>query len=103
MSAEHTASATALRSAGVMLTFALVFTAVMATTYRLTRPDIEAAKLAEKMKLVDAVLPPARYDNQPLEDVVQLGPTPALGLPGGGRIYRASRGGEPAALIVEAA
>jgi len=103
MSAEYTATATSLRSAGVMLTFALVFTAIMASTYQWTRPDIEAARAAEKMKLVDAVLPPDRYDNHPLEDVVLLGPTPALGLAEGGRIYRATRGGAPAALIVETA
>ncbi|MCB1915795.1 MAG: RnfABCDGE type electron transport complex subunit G [Rhodocyclaceae bacterium] len=102
MSAEHTAGATSLRSAGVMLAFALAFTMMMATTYRFTRPHIEAAREAEKMKLIDAVLPPGRYDNQLLDDVVELGPTPALGLRQGGRVYRARRGGADAALIVEA-
>ena len=86
MSAEHTAGATSLRSAGVMLAFALAFTMMMATTYRFTRPHIEAAREAEKMKLIDAVLPPGRYDNQLLDDVVELGPTPALGLRQGGRV-----------------
>ena len=86
MSAEHTATATSLRSAGVMLAFAVVFTMMMAATYRFTRPDIEAAREAAKMKLIDAVLPPDRYDNPLLDDTVDLGPTPALGLREGGRI-----------------
>ncbi len=103
MSAEHTAVATSLRSAGVMVAFALAFTAVMATTYQLTRPHIQAAREAEKMKQVDAVLPPGRYDNRPLEDSIELGPTPALGLPEGGRVYRARLNGDDVALILEAA
>ena len=103
MSAEHTAAATSLRSAGVMLAFAVVFTMMMAATYRFTRPDIEAAREAAKMKLIDAVLPPDRYDNPLLDDTVDLGPTPALGLREGGRIYRARHGADDAALIVEAA
>ena len=87
MSAEHTATATSLRSAGVMLAFAVVFTLAMAATYRFALPDIEAAREAAKMKLVDAVLPPGRYDNRPLDDSVTIGATPELGLRDGGRIY----------------
>ncbi len=102
MSAEHTAARTSLQSAGVMMVFAMLFTAVMALTYEATRPAILAAQEAEKMKLVDAVLPAGRYDNELLADFIELGPTRELGLAEGGRVFRARKGGSGAALIVEA-
>ena len=103
MSARYSAARTALRAAGIMLVFTLVFTALMASTYSFTRPAIEASMQDAQMRLIDEVLPPGTYDNDLLEDVVRLGPTPALGLDDGGRIWRARLGGQPAALIVETA
>jgi H+/Na+-translocating ferredoxin:NAD+ oxidoreductase subunit G len=100
---EYTASHTSLRTATVMVLFALVFTALMAAIYGLTRPAIEASAEAEKMKLVNEVLPPQAYDNPLLDDTVRLGPTPELGLDAGGPVYRARSGGQPAALVFEAA
>src|SRR5574338_646501 len=90
------------RSATMMVLFALVFTALMAATYGLTRPAIEASAQAEKMKLVNEVLPSSAYDNALLDDSVRLGPTPELGLQEGGQIFRARRDGQPAALVFEA-
>ncbi len=101
MIARYSALRTALRAAGIMLVFTLVFTALMASTYSLTRPAIEASMQEAQMRLIDEVLPPGSYDNNLLEDVVRVGPTPALGLDDGGRIWRARLGGQPAALIVE--
>ena len=103
MSAEHTAARTALQSAGTMMIFALVFTAVMGMTYSATRPIIAASVEAEKMKLVSEVLPAERYDNALLDDVFVVGATPQLGLDeDGGRVYRARLGGRPAAMVIEA-
>jgi len=100
---EYTASRTSLRTATIMVLFALVFTALMAAIYGLTRPAIEASAEAEKMKLVNEVLPPRAYDNPLLDDAVRLGPTLELGLDAGGPVYRARSGGQPAALVFEAA
>ena len=103
MSSErYTAARTSLRTAGIMLLFTLVFTAVMSGTYSVTRPAIEASAQEEKMRLINEVLPRASYDNALLDDFVTLGPTPELGLAQGGRVYRARRGGEAAALVLEA-
>lgn len=103
MSAEHTAARTALQSAGTMMIFALVFTAVMGMTYSATRPIIAASVEAEKMKLVNEVLPAGRYDNALLDDFFPVGATPELGLDSdGGKIYRARLGGNPAAMVIEA-
>lgn len=101
MSTAYTAGRTSLRSGLVLVVFALAFTALMAQMYELTRPTIAASAQAEKMKLIDAVLPPGSYDNPLLEDFLQLGPSPQLGLASGGRIYRARKGKDPVALVLE--
>jgi electron transport complex protein RnfG len=97
----YTAGRTSLRSGIILLLFALVFTAMMALVFELTRPTIAASTQAEKMKLIDEILSPGSYDNPLLEDFLELGPTPELGLAGGGRLYRARQAGQPVALVVE--
>lgn len=99
---RYTALRTSLRTAGIMLVFALVFTTLMSTTYRFTRPAIEASEFAERMRLINEILPPASYDNSLLEDFVLVGPTPELGIERQARVYRARVGEEPSALVVEA-
>lgn len=102
MSDRYTATRTSLRTAGILVVFTLAFTAVMSATYNATRPAIEASAQQEKMRLINAVLAPGSYDNVLLDDFVDVGPTPQLGLDTGGRIYRARRAGAPAALVLEA-
>lgn len=103
MSARYSATRTSLRTASIMLVFTAVFTTLMASTYTYTRPAIEASMQDAQMRLIDEVLPPGSYDNALLDDMVRVGPTPAIGLEDGGRIWRARKGGEPVALIVETA
>ncbi|MBL8447710.1 MAG: RnfABCDGE type electron transport complex subunit G [Zoogloeaceae bacterium] len=102
MTAEYTATRTSLRTAMVMLLFALAFTALMASMYGVTRPAIEASAQAARMNLVGDVLPASAYDNALLDDTLHLGPTPEIGLPDGGVVYRARQHGRPAALVFEA-
>lgn len=99
---ETTALGLSARTGGVMVAFTVVFTAVMAFTYDATREQIQASATEEKMKLISDVLPGATYDNALLDDYVQLGPTRELGLDEGGRVYRARKAGQPAALLLEA-
>lgn len=100
---EPNALGLSARTGSVMVAFTIVFTALMAFTYGATKNQIEASATEEKMKLISEVLPPASYDNLLLDDYVELGPTPELGLAEGGRVYRARRAGQPAALLLEAA
>ena len=44
MSARYSATRTSLRTGAIMVLFTLVFTALMASTYSVTRPAIEASK-----------------------------------------------------------
>ena len=89
-------------TAAVMLAFTLVFTGLMAGTYEATRAPIARSAAAEQLRLINEVLPPASYDNALLEDVSKLGPTPELGLPNGGKVWRARKNGEAVALVFEA-
>jgi Na+-translocating ferredoxin:NAD+ oxidoreductase subunit G len=92
-----------LRTAAIMLVFTIVFTALMAGAYHLTRPVIETTVLDAKRRLIAEVLPATAYDNDLLADSIELPATPRLGLTEPTRVYRARRGGEPAALVFEAA
>ena len=99
---RYGAGRTALRTAGIMLVFTLLFTALMSLTYKLTSPAIAASQEAEKMRLIDEILPRTAYDNDLLSDYVLLARTPELGLPRGGTVWRARLDGQPVALVVEA-
>jgi len=100
---EPTALGLSARTGTIMVAFTVVFTAMMAFTHDATRTQIEASTSQEKMKLISEVLPAEAYDNPLLDDFVNLGPTPALGLTEGGRVYRARKAGRPAALLLETA
>jgi electron transport complex protein RnfG len=91
------------RTATVLLLFTLVFTALMAATYFATKPTIEQSARAEKMKLIGEVLPRDAYDNDLLADGIDLPPVGALGLDDASTLYRARKGGQPVALVLEAA
>jgi electron transport complex protein RnfG len=92
-----------VRTAAIMLAFTLVFTALMAGTYKATEPLVAASALAEKLRLIGEVLPPGRYDNDLMADSIVLPPQRTLGLDEETRIWRARKGGMPAALVFEAA
>jgi electron transport complex protein RnfG len=70
----------AVRTAVILLIFVVVFTSLLAGAFLWTRPAIEAAAAAEKMKLIGEVLPSLVYDNDLLKDSRQLAPSAALGL-----------------------
>lgn len=99
---KYTATRTSLRTAGIMLLFTVLFTTLMSASYRITRPAIEASEFAERMRLINEILPPDSYDNALLDDYVVLGPTPELGIDREARVFRARIGDDPSALIVEA-
>jgi electron transport complex protein RnfG len=91
------------RTAVILLIFSLLFTALMAGTYQLTAPLLEASAQAEKLRLIGEVLPRETYDNDLLADNVLLPPVKVLSLDYETKIYRARKNGEPVALVLEAA
>ncbi len=92
----------AVRTALILFLFVVTFTGLLAAAYHWTRPAVEAAAAAEKKKLIGEVLPPDLYDNDFLQDVLPLPPTPELGLDEESIAYRARRQGTISALVLEA-
>lgn len=88
-------------SAVVMTLFTVVFTALMAGTYLATRDTIAHSADKEKLRLINEVLDPASYDNDLLADALPLAAAPELGQPAGTQIWRARKGGQPVALVME--
>ena len=102
---EQNAARVSLRTAAILTLFTLVFTTLMAATYKATKPAIDASAEAEKLKLVGEVLPATLYDNTLLADYVDIPPRAELGLAAQDdpvRLLRARRAGAPAALVFEA-
>lgn len=91
------------RTAAILVVFVVVFTALMAATYQATIGPIQASAQKEKLALIGEVLPPADYDNALLEDWIEIPAAKALGLSQPTRLYRARKGDQPVALVLEAA
>lgn len=99
---EPTAVAMAARTAVILFVFVIVFTGLLAGAYLWTKPALEASAAEEKMKLIDEVLPRSTYDNELLKDTVSLAANPLLGTDEETVAYRARKGSQPVALVLEA-
>lgn len=99
---EFSATGMALRTAGILFIFVIIFTGLLSGAYLWTKPAIEASAAEEKMRLVDEVLPRTEYDNALLDDTLALPATSELGLSETTTLYRARRAGQPVALVFEA-
>ena len=97
-----TALTQARRSALTLLAFAVVASAILASTYWLTRDTVLANEHAAKLALLQQVLP-SDYDNQPLSDTVALSPVEAkrLGHDQPAVIHLARRQGQVVAYAFE--
>ena len=92
----------AVRTAVILFVFVIVFTGLLAGAFIWTKPALEASAAEEKMKLIDEVLPRSAYDNDLLKDSVQVPASPLLGTDEATTVYRARRGTQPVALVLEA-
>lgn len=99
---EPTAVTMAARTAIILFVFVIVFTGLLAGAYLWTKPALEASAAEEKMKLIDEVLPRGSYDNELLKDTVSLPASPLLGTDEETVAYRARKGGQAVALVLEA-
>ena len=86
----------------VLLLFTLIFTALMATVYNLTLPDIKRSQEITRLNLIRQVLPSSYYDNDLLADVISIPAQSELGTMAPSNIWRARLQGKPAALVIEA-
>lgn len=93
----------AVRTAIILFLFVVVFTSLLSSAYFWTLPNIQAAASAEKMKLIDEVLPKDAYDNNLLADSITLPAHDALGMDETSTAYIARQNGVPVAMVFEAA
>src|SRR6185369_3327497 len=98
---EPTAAGMAARTAVILFVFVIVFTAVLAAAYALTAPSIKESAALEEMRMIKEVLPEALYDNDLLQDTLELPPTPELGQDDSSKVYRARLAGQPSAVVLE--
>jgi electron transport complex protein RnfG len=89
------------RTAFILLAFTLVFTALMAWVYQMTKPVLDASAQDAKRRTITEVLPADAYDNDLLADAITLPAIPDLGLSETTTLYRARKDGQPAALVFE--
>jgi electron transport complex protein RnfG len=54
------------------------------------------------MKLISEVLPRSAYDNDLLKDTLEIAPSSTLGLDEASTVYRARKGGQASAVVLEA-
>lgn len=87
------------RRAAIALTcIGLGAAVLLAGVDRLTRDRIEQAQQRRALAILGAMLPEGAFDNQLLSDAIEL-QVPGLDRPA--RVYRARRGGQPVASLVD--
>jgi electron transport complex protein RnfG len=92
----------ALRTSTILFMFALIGTAMMAYTFRHTQPIIEKSAQAEKLALINQVLPKSLYDNDLLASYRELPAHDLLGTHKPSGMWLAIKGGQPAGVVLEA-
>jgi H+/Na+-translocating ferredoxin:NAD+ oxidoreductase subunit G len=92
----------ATRTGTILLVFALVGTAALAWTFALTHPAIERSEEAEKLKLLNQVMPVGLYDNDLVASQKTLPPDNLLGTTQPSHIWYARQQGQLSGLVLEA-
>lgn len=96
--------ANGLRGAGIMTVFSVVFTALMAGAYALTKDIVRHNEETARVQLIAQTLPPGSYDNKLLADarLLSLADSQQLGHTTPATLYLAKRQGDVAAAVLEA-
>ncbi|WP_293937799.1 electron transport complex subunit RsxG [Iodobacter sp.] len=96
--------ANGVRGAATLFLFAVVFTALMAGTYQLTRKKVLFNEEKAKVALIAQVLPAKSFDNNLLKDakLLSAGDGKALGNDGDSYVYLAKKAGKTEAAVFEA-
>ena len=84
----------------ILLLFAVIGTAMVAATYDATRERIAANERATLLRKLSQLIPPEAYDNNFLDDNIELITPELAGSPV--RVYRARMNERPVALVMSA-
>ena len=91
----------ALATAGILIIFTVVGTAMLVGTFETTKAPIAQSEREARLHLFSQVLPPSMHDNDLLQDAMELPPTEALGQHTASMAYRARLNAQPAGVILE--
>jgi electron transport complex protein RnfG len=91
-----------LETAVNLVFFGVLGTTVLASTFFLTHDAIRKSEENEKLKLITQIVPPALFDNNIMQDTLQIPPSPLLGTDEATTAYRARLKGAPSAVVLEA-
>ncbi|MDZ4097395.1 MAG: electron transport complex subunit RsxG [Methylophilaceae bacterium] len=92
----------AVKTAFVMVMFAIVGTAMLAYIYDVTKTPIAESEAQARMALFRQIVPETLHDNALLEDKIEIPAEPMLGHKSPSYVYRARMDGQPTAVILEA-
>jgi Na+-translocating ferredoxin:NAD+ oxidoreductase subunit G len=84
-----------------LLFFALIGTALLAITYRLTHDPIARSEEAEKLKLVTQIAPAETYDNDIIKDTAELAADKLLGNDDTSIAYIGRLKNEPSIVVLQ--
>jgi electron transport complex protein RnfG len=87
-----------LIAGGLLVVFALVGGGLVSLTYDGTKEQIEANEKAALVRSLQQLIPPDRYDNDPLSDAIEV-TSGAFGVQEPVTVFRARRGGQPLAIF----
>ena len=88
-----------LTSATLLALFGLVGATLVAVTYEATAERIAANHREALLKRLDSLVPPGRYDNDMVNDTVQISDPALAGRKRPVTVYRARRSGRPEAAV----
>lgn len=92
----------AVKTAFVMVMFAIIGTAMLAYVYDVTKTPIAESEAQARMALFRQIVPESLHDNSLLEDQIEIAADPLLGHRAKSHAYRARLAGQPTAVILEA-
>jgi electron transport complex protein RnfG len=88
------------KNGGILASFALATTILIAITFFATKDTIALAKEKQLLSVLNELVPESAHDNALHTDCIVVAPDPLLGNRAQ-RIFRARNGGEPVAAILE--
>ena len=92
----------ALRAGGLLVIFAGVATAMLATTFDITRSEITHNEQQAQRALIAQVMPATLHDNDLLDAVSVLAPNDLLGTRNASRAWVGRRQGQATGVVLEA-
>lgn len=92
----------ALKTAATLTAFAFIGTALLSYIFAITRAPIEASEAEAKLSLFKQIMPQENFDNDILNNVVQIAPSPLLGNRVPAQVNIAKLNKQVAGVILEA-